>query len=61
MTPIGFLCHSRESGSPAAFHQTGFPLEFTPAKAEAGMTRRSQCVFKRILIYDRSQDGKSKT
>jgi len=32
------MCHARESGHPDAYPVYGFPLEFTPAEAGAGMT-----------------------
>jgi len=35
------LRHSRRGGSPEVLGKTGFPPEFTPAKAEAGMTEKN--------------------
>jgi hypothetical protein len=36
-------CHSRESGNPEHSEKTGFPPEFTLAKAGAGMTTLTKC------------------
>jgi len=44
--------HSREGGSPEVLEKTGFPPEFTPAKAEAGMTENDIFSFLRYSILD---------
>jgi hypothetical protein len=43
------FCHSREGGNPVFASSSGLPPEFTPAKAEAGVTIR-ETFYESIII-----------